>query len=454
MSTQSNDNNTLSNWYNFWSRIPQCVGAPNPNSNANSNRSDAPNETGARISYAAAVSRSSSQPRSAELPSSNVEAGVTTTVDNVNNVDSTTAEGYYSTGNIVDNDPAVSSTSEPEDENGHPWIKVQHRHKTKSLDNIRDLRYKGQFKPSKLTEEQVSMVQAAENNLTSAQREAIHKCNKMVNRKQRTENRPASPQPTPGPSSYVAKGKFVDNNHDISDKELNVEAQKEALANWNAIRDVENNHATDKCQEPVQQIEASEHEVSSKVSKSHKASGLKKCKAAKAEGAEAEAAESLSNDKQIVDKKHKKSTKMKITKHAKLPKSKVKGHSAEPSDNRLSMQPVDQLPGDSFLVKSLKNRSRKSKKQSTKGKKHAPVPSDSSDSSSSSSSDESGSGSLSSSEDESSSDSVSNSESDSEGVSSSESEDRSNLLKPDSSGSSSSKSLDSSDSEGWSHQRH
>lgn len=47
-----------------------------------------------------------------------------------------------------------------------------------------------------------------------------------------------TPIATSGPSSYIAKGKFVDHNQEIDDTELDVEAQREALETWNQARDI------------------------------------------------------------------------------------------------------------------------------------------------------------------------------------------------------------------------
>lgn len=64
-----------------------------------------------------------------------------------------------------------------------------------------------------MTKEQASTVRAAERNLTKEQREIQSE----------------TPNATPGPSSYIAKGKFVDRNQEIDDSELDIDAQREAL---------------------------------------------------------------------------------------------------------------------------------------------------------------------------------------------------------------------------------
>ncbi|KAK0183588.1 hypothetical protein F5146DRAFT_1089110 [Armillaria mellea] len=87
-----------------------------------------------------------------------------------------------------------------------------------------------------MTKEQASTVRAAERNLTAEQREILAKRQDKITREQ-TQNRPETPNATPGPSSYIAKGKFVDRNQEVDDSELDIEAQHAALKNWNQVRD-------------------------------------------------------------------------------------------------------------------------------------------------------------------------------------------------------------------------
>ncbi|KAK0451989.1 uncharacterized protein EV420DRAFT_1702118 [Desarmillaria tabescens] len=111
-------------------------------------------------------------------------------------------------------------------------------HRTQSLDDLsrNAVRFKEQHKAKKLTKEQASTVRAAERNLTAEQREILAKHQDKVAQKQ-ARNPPETHNATPGPSSYVAKGKFADRNQEVDDSELDIEAQCEALKNWNQVRD-------------------------------------------------------------------------------------------------------------------------------------------------------------------------------------------------------------------------
>ncbi|KAK0470703.1 hypothetical protein IW261DRAFT_1612499 [Armillaria novae-zelandiae] len=92
-------------------------------------------------------------------------------------------------------------------------------------------------KKEKLTKEQVKTVQAAEQSMTVEQRDILRKhCNSLT--KEKGREHPPSPSPTPGLSSAIAKGKFVDHNLEIDDSELDPEAQREALETWNQVRDI------------------------------------------------------------------------------------------------------------------------------------------------------------------------------------------------------------------------
>ncbi|KAJ3859013.1 hypothetical protein EV359DRAFT_68538, partial [Lentinula novae-zelandiae] len=145
------------------------------------------------------------------------------------NVISTTAEGYKSTGNIDD----ISESSQSEDDDGQgPWTVVQPQ-RARSLENLKTIKLrKGIIKPTDLSQEQVNMIKEAEKTLTPAQKESIRKRAEKV--KQSAPNEFASPIAGP---SYVAKGKFTDNNEDVSDEELDIEAQRAALTIWNEVCD-------------------------------------------------------------------------------------------------------------------------------------------------------------------------------------------------------------------------
>ncbi|KAK0473605.1 hypothetical protein IW261DRAFT_1423526 [Armillaria novae-zelandiae] len=110
-------------------------------------------------------------------------------------------------------------------------------HHTRSLDDLHmhaiHFADKG-AKREKLTKEQVRTVEAAEQGLTAEQQEILRKhCNSLT--KEKGQEHPHSPSPTPGPSCAISKGKFVDCNLEIDDDELDPEAQREALETWNQV---------------------------------------------------------------------------------------------------------------------------------------------------------------------------------------------------------------------------
>ncbi|KAG7446092.1 uncharacterized protein BT62DRAFT_920132 [Guyanagaster necrorhizus] len=67
---------------------------------------------------------------------------------------------------------------------------------------------------------------------------AKHQNKLMEDKGQEQPTASQTPIATSGPSSYIAKGKFVDHNQEIDDTELDVEAQYEALETWNQARDI------------------------------------------------------------------------------------------------------------------------------------------------------------------------------------------------------------------------
>ncbi|KAK0219047.1 hypothetical protein IW262DRAFT_1298146 [Armillaria fumosa] len=112
--------------------------------------------------------------------------------------------------------------------------------RTKSLDDleIHAIHFANKNGKTKgLTKEQVRTVRAAEQSLTEEQREILLKCRSSLT-KEKGQEHPPSPSPTPGPSSAISKGKFADCNQEISDGELDPEAQREALETWNQVRDI------------------------------------------------------------------------------------------------------------------------------------------------------------------------------------------------------------------------
>ncbi|KAJ3862077.1 hypothetical protein EV359DRAFT_83696 [Lentinula novae-zelandiae] len=102
---------------------------------------------------------------------------------------------------INENSSGLSSAPDSEDDGQGPWTTVQ-------------------------------SLKAAEQRMTPAQHEIINNRNLAIQKQQQAHSY-SKPQDV-GPSSYVAKGKFVDHNNEVCDTELNIEAQKAELNHWNA----------------------------------------------------------------------------------------------------------------------------------------------------------------------------------------------------------------------------
>ncbi|KAJ4493169.1 hypothetical protein C8J55DRAFT_485855 [Lentinula edodes] len=178
-------------------------------------------EVGDQRSYKDVIATSTSNlslPEREQAKSTSVDKNspiATSVAKDSTNVISTTAEGYKSTGNI-DN---ISESSQSEDDDGQgPWTVVQPR-RARSLENLKTIKLrKGIIRPTDLSQDQVNMIKEAEKTLTPAQKESVRKRAEKV--KQIAHNEFASPIAGP---SYVAKGKFTDNNKDVSDEELDLQ---------------------------------------------------------------------------------------------------------------------------------------------------------------------------------------------------------------------------------------
>ncbi len=103
---------------------------------------------------------------------------------------------------------------------------------TQSLDDLgkHGVHFEILHKGRKLTKEQLSTVKVAEWNLTAAQREMLDRHQTKLTKEGREQSTASHMlAATPGPSSYIAKGKFVDQNQEIDDTKLDIEAQHKAL---------------------------------------------------------------------------------------------------------------------------------------------------------------------------------------------------------------------------------
>lgn len=89
----------------------------------------------------------------------------------------------------------------------------------------------GTKSPELLSKEQQGTVRAAEQQLTAAERRQISNRFEAIRVKEKRARKSHSCSPQAN-TSYVMKGKFVDNNLEVSDTELNIEAQRKALEAW------------------------------------------------------------------------------------------------------------------------------------------------------------------------------------------------------------------------------
>ncbi|KAK7461817.1 hypothetical protein VKT23_008248 [Stygiomarasmius scandens] len=254
----------------------------------------------------------------------------------------------------------VDNSTSDEDHSGI-WHVVQRRRRVRSLgDTNRKFRFRksdalkaNQFE-NLLTEEQAETVRIAENGLTEEQRQAIANRDKFVQETQLYSVQIASEseetQPEEAGPSYVQKGKFVDNENDIDDSELNVEQQKKALDEWNRVRDAEHR---DVSKEGAVEYNSTGKPAGSSVKDDQNEGGSRKRK----------------------HRKHAKSPKgslegttkpMSLYYKQKLDDA-IRGKSKTPTaktGRKYDTQPVNQLPKSSSLAKLLKKNSKPKRKSS------------------------------------------------------------------------------------------
>ncbi|KAJ3861192.1 hypothetical protein EV359DRAFT_84557 [Lentinula novae-zelandiae] len=301
------------------------------------------------------------------------------------NVDEVSSE-YVNQSNvdeINENSSGLSSAPDSEDDGQGLWTTVQSR-RSKSLDNLKTR--KDFFKPAKLTKEQKATVKAAEQRMTPAQCEIINNQNLAIQKQQQARSY-SKPQDV-GPSSYVAKGKFVDHNNEVCDTELNIEVQKAKLNHWNAA------HGSIGAKNLSSDVESeisdkSQHQLRKNY---HHKNGSQRHKS---RNSKSEHLDLGTDDSANVHKKTKTSSRCiskdveslkPISSHfAKKIKDIAKSHettskSTTHHGRHLSTQPVDQLPQDSLLAQMIKT-----KKQSKKSIKIYESSSESTTSNSSSS---------------------------------------------------------------------
>jgi hypothetical protein len=122
-----------------------------------------------------------------------------------------------------------SVLSSPEEENRNPWVKVTTR-RSRSLDSLKRTNTKVKFLPKHVKDVRDPVLEAAEKNLTSEQRERVRKCRAAV-RTRRGSNS------SRGEGTSNAKGKGPDpqdwGNVHVDPKELDPEKQREMLEHYN-----------------------------------------------------------------------------------------------------------------------------------------------------------------------------------------------------------------------------
>ncbi|KAK0194505.1 hypothetical protein F5146DRAFT_1036161 [Armillaria mellea] len=254
----------------------------------------------------------------------------------------------------------ASSKTDAEEPTKAPLTRPARLRRTQSLDDL-----------SRHTE-QASTVRAAERNLTAEQCEILAKRQDKITREQ-TQNRPETPNATPGPSSYIAKGKFVDRNQEVDDSELDIEAQHAALKNWNQVRD-EIQESLDGDQDRSE-TDNDGFTGSREASRKSKTSQAKKTigKTGRYDSLEVEeTSDENPEDPELAEhqkkaNKSKKRTSKKKNVHNLEPLASafdrriaevVRGKSRAPSSSHHesrhgSTRPMDQLPADSFLADAL-----------------------------------------------------------------------------------------------------
>ncbi|KAG7450082.1 uncharacterized protein BT62DRAFT_1050482 [Guyanagaster necrorhizus] len=136
-------------------------------------------------------------------------------VDNGNDYESSTSSIFEKASHITDAEES-NRTARP--------ARLRH---TQSLDDLgkHEVHFGGLHKGRKLMKEQLSTIDAAEQNLTTAQQEMLAKRqNKLMEDKGREQPTASqTPMATSGPSSYIAKEKFVDHNQEIDNTELDTQ---------------------------------------------------------------------------------------------------------------------------------------------------------------------------------------------------------------------------------------
>ncbi|KAK1231526.1 hypothetical protein PQX77_005358 [Marasmius sp. AFHP31] len=227
-------------------------------------------------------------------------------------------------------------------------------------------------------------IQRAERSMTAQQLDDLRM---RQNKIRISESDPGSEEEESG-IPYLAKGKFVDNNGEISDTELNREAQREAIENWRQIRDAganENDYPGQGNNNDQQRSSTSEHVRGNKGIKPEAESddeprkrkrksghhGSKKTKGSKCR--------SRSRSKKRNDKKRTQKSKDTYPKgmgkyHEKKLKEAARGKSKTPNEYRRrhkenEILPSNQIPSNSRLAQTIKGLQKPEKKKKRLSKK-------------------------------------------------------------------------------------
>ncbi|KAJ3769927.1 hypothetical protein FB446DRAFT_705819 [Lentinula raphanica] len=319
---------------------------------------------------------------------------VSAVMDDSDGIRVAAVDNFHTQGNENDVSSAEFVDISSENDNGQgPWTVVQPR-RSKSLDHLRRKGTRKEFPKYVPNKENRN----SEHKNATSKKEPTEKVFGKVSEQIPVRNNSASP--VPGRSfAAILKGKFADRNEEVKDSELDVEAQRVALENWNAVRD-----SNSRLNESVRS-ESPGSEQNKKHRKRANGSHRRKVESIEDSGSDLPGKHSRKPKKGGKNENIIEAIKPMSHRYLKQIKNAVDGRARSPDvdrKSRLSTQPADQLPKTSALAKILKWGSRKSKKnQKGRAKKRKESSPDSDTGSSDEDSDSSGSSSTSSSDDES-----------------------------------------------------
>ncbi|KAL0060402.1 hypothetical protein AAF712_012817 [Marasmius tenuissimus] len=227
-------------------------------------------------------------------------------------------------------------------------------------------------------------IQRAERSLTARQ---LNDLRARQNRIRVSESESSSEEDGSG-IPYLAKGKFVDNDHEVSDAELNSDAQRAAIKNWRIIRDAGANNdknpgqGTDNQHEhsTSSEIESADREIKPKPQsddepkKRKRKPGHHGGKKSKSSKHRSKAKSKKRDDKERSRKENETYPKGMGKYHEKKLKEASRGKSKTPNEYRRrhkenEILPSNQIPSNSRLAKTIKGLQKPGKKKNKPSKK-------------------------------------------------------------------------------------